>query len=153
MKIPIVLPVVHISVTAHGRFTIDIDGDLYEPASVFTRGDVGVVLDQITTSLESPVRVEVREADGTMYADIATPPDTPTPQAADQAASGTPARASGTGTGFQPGEEVAIAYVLTRQRADLDGNAPLRLPPSLLASRREGLVMVGLTSHVIASIQ
>ena len=151
MKIPIVLPVVHISVTAHGRLTIDIDGDLYEPASVFTRGDVGVVLDQITTSLESPVRVEVREADGTTYADIATPPDTPTPQAADQAASETPV--TGNGNGFQPGEEVAIAYVLTRQRADPDGNAPLRLPPSLLASRREGLVMVGLTSHVIVSIQ
>ena len=151
MKIPIVLPVVHISVTAHGRLTVDIDGDSYQPANVFTRGHVSDVLDQITTTLESPVRVEVREADGTMYADIATPPDTPTPQAADQAASETPA--TGNGNGFQPGEEVAIAYVLTRQRADPDGNAPLRLPPSLLASRREGLVMVGLTSHVIASIQ
>ena len=150
MKIPIVLPVVHISVNAHGRLTVDIDGAPYQSANVFTRVHMSDVLDQITTSLESPVRVEVREADGTMYADIATPPDTPTPPA-DQAASETPA--TGNGNGFQPGEEVALAYVLTRQRADPDGNAPLRLPPSLLASRREGLVMVGLTSHVIASIQ
>ena len=150
MKIPVVLPVVHISVTAHGRLTVDIDGDPYEPASVFTRGNLADVLAQITTTLDSPVRVEVQEADGTTYADLATPPDLP----AEQPAEPDPVKASDrAGTGFQPGEEVALAYVLTRQTADADGVAPLRLPPALLASRREGLVMVGLTSHVIANIQ
>lgn len=151
MKIPVVLPVVHINVAAHGRLTIDIDGDSFEPASVFTRGNVGDLLDQITTTLESPVRVEVHEADGTTYADIATPPDTAARPPEDRTAPGEPAGEDG--TGFQPGEEVALAYVLTRQTADADGVAALRLPPALLASRREGLVMVGLTSHVIANIQ
>jgi len=147
MKIPVVLPVVHISVAAHGRLTVDVDGDPYEPGSVFARANVGDVLDQITTTLESPVRVEVQEDDGTTYADIATPPDQPaehTDGVSDPAAKG---------TGFHPGEEIALAYVLTRQTADAQGNAPLSLPPALLASRREGLVMVGLTSHVIANIQ
>lgn len=151
MKIPVVLPVVHISVAAHGRLTIDIDGDPYEPAGVLSRGDLSDVLNQITTTLESPVRVEVREADGTTYADIATPPDQPAEQT-----DGVPNRAKTSDTkrgGFHPGEEVALAYVLTRQRADPDGNAPMSLPPALLASRRAGLVMVGLTSHVIANIQ
>ena len=151
MKIPVVLPVVHINVAAHGRLTIDVDGDPYEPASVFTRGHVGDVLDKITTTLESPVRVEVSEADGTTYADIATPPDQPAEQT-----EGVPDPAKTTDAkrvGFHPGEEVALAYVLTRQTADAQGNAPLTLPPALLASRREGLVMVGLTSHVIANIQ
>lgn len=151
MRIPVVLSVVHIDVAAHGRLTIDIDGNPYQAGSVFTRGNVGDVLDQITTALESPVRVEVREADGTTYADIATPPDTAARPPEDQTPPGGPA--GGDGTGFQPGEEVALAYVLSRQTADTDGNARLRLPPALLASRRGGLVMVGLTSHVIANIQ
>ena len=151
MKIPVVLPVVHINVAAHGRLTIDIDRNPYQPASVFTRGNVGDVLDQITTTLESPVRVEVHEADGTTYADIATPPDMAVRPPEDQAAPGGPAGEDE--TGFQPGEEVALAYVLTRQTADNDGNAPLHLPAALLASRREDLVMLGLTSHVIANIK
>ena len=151
MKIPIVLPVVHISVTAHGRLAVDIDGDSYQPANVFTRVHMSDVLDEITAALESPVRVEVREADGTMYADIAKPPDQPAGQVDDVP---DPAKATDAKeTGFHPGEEVALAYVLTRQTADAQGNAPLRLPPALLASHREGLVMVGLTSHVIANIQ
>ena len=150
MRIPVVLPVVHINVATHGRLTIDIDGDPYKSAGVFTRGDVGDVLAQITTTLDSPVRVEVREADGTTYADITTPPDQPAVQPAEP----DPAKApDATPTGFQPGEEVALAYVLTRQTVDADGVAPLRLPPALLASRREGLVMVGFTSHVIANIR
>lgn len=150
MKIPVVLPVAHIRIAAYGRLTVDIDGAPYESASVFTRGDLGDVLDQIATTLDSPVRVEVHEADGTTYADIATPPDTP----AEHTTEPDPAKASdGTGTGFQPGEEVVIAYVLTRQTADADGVAPLRLPAALLASQRDGLVIVGLTSHVIANIQ
>ena len=151
MKIPVVLSVVHISVAADGRLAVDVDGEPYESASVFTRGALGNVLEQITTALDSPVRVEVREADGTTYADIATPPD----QSAEQSdAVPDPAKATDAkGAGFDPGEEVALAYVLTRQRAGADGVAPLRLPPALLASRRDGLVMVGLTSHVIANIQ
>lgn len=152
MKIPVVLPVAHIRIAAHGRLTVDIDGAPFESASVFTRGDLGDVLDQIATTLDSPVRVEVHEADGTTYADIATPPDD---QDAVQAVS-VPDPAATTDArraGFHPGEEVALAYVLTRQTADAQGNAPLSLPPALLASRREGLVLVGLTSHVIANIQ
>lgn len=150
MKIPVVLPVVHIGIAAHGRLTVDIDGSPYEPTGVFTRANLRDVLAQITTTLDSPVRVEVHEADGTTYADIATPPDTP----AEHRAEPDPAKASDeAGIGFQPGEEVALAYVLTRQTADADGVAPLRLPAALIASQRDGLVMVGLTSHVIANIR
>jgi hypothetical protein len=152
MKVPVVLPVVHINVATHGRLTIDIDGDPYQPDSVFTRRHLRDVLDEITTTLDSPVRVEVNETDGTTYADIATPPASPAlPVDEGRPQSGEPA--GDDRAGFQPGEEVALAYVLTRQRADADGVAPLRLPPALLASRREGLVMVGLTSHVIATVQ
>ncbi|QBX57311.1 hypothetical protein EXE58_19030 [Nocardioides seonyuensis] len=112
---------------------------------------MGDVLDQITTMLDSPVRVEVREADGTTYADIATPPEHLTePPKEESVWPTTPATSH---AGFMPGEQVALAYVLTRQTADLDGSAPLRLPPTLLASRRDGLVLVGLTSHTIATIQ
>lgn len=154
MKIPVVLPMVHISVAPHGRLTVDLDGDPYEPAGVFSRGDLGDVLDEITTTLKSPVRVDVREADGTTYADFATPPDQHAEHAEHADGGPDPAKATDLkGAGFHPGEEIALAYVLTRQTANAQGNAPLSLPPALLASRREGLVMIGLTSHVIANIQ
>lgn len=53
---------------------------------------------------------------------------------------------------LQPGEEIAIAYVIAHQTADGDGSTALHLPPALLAAKREGLVLLGMTSHVIASI-
>ena len=147
MRVPVVLPVVGVEVAAHGRLTITVDGTPYEPGSVFTRRNLRDVLAQITTTLDSPVRVEVREADGTTYVDFATPPEQTT---------GSPEEATPEESrpgGFQPGEEVALAYILTRSTADTHGNAPLPLPPALMASRREGLVLVGLTSHTIATIQ
>jgi hypothetical protein len=55
--------------------------------------------------------------------------------------------------GFRPGEEVAIAYVVARRTADEDGTAALRLPPALLATRRDGLVLLGLSSRVIAAVE
>jgi hypothetical protein len=150
MKIPVVLPTVHVAVGADGTIEVDVDGEPYGAEHTLGRGDLRYVLDEITAPLGTAVRVEVREVDGTLYADIATPPEPGEPAEGPQA---THLSEPGiNGSGFRPGEEVAIAYVFARQTADDDGTASLHLPPVLLAARRNGLVLFGLTSRAIASI-
>jgi len=144
MNTPVVMSTVHVVVGANGDVVIDIDGRAYDAGAPITRSGLRHVIDTITSDLATAVRVEVREADGSTYADIALPPElpAPTPDACPPAKSATAL----VGAGFQPGEEVALAYVVVRQTADEAGNASLNLPPALLAATRDGLVMLGLTT-------
>lgn len=147
MKIPVVLSVVHVAIDSDGVVAVDVDGVRRVSEQSRTRGDLRAVIDEITSEVGAPVRVEVREADGSTYADIATPPDAPAPEAAEPPPNpSTPALA---GAGFQPGEEVALAYVVVRQNADAEGNASLSLPPALLAATRGGLVLLGMSSMTV----
>lgn len=147
MRIPVVLATAHIKVRDDGRLLVDVDGEPFAPDRDLDRNDLSAVLNQITTGLGTAVRVEVREYDGTVYADIATPPEAVDPPAAPGPPE--PTSTSGlVGTGFQPGEEVAIAYVIARQIADAHGRADLQLPPALAATHRHRLVLVGMTSQV-----
>lgn len=161
MKIPVALPVVHVQITQDGFLRIDVDGETHHTDGPLSRGDLRAVLDQITTALDSPIRVDVTEADGTTYTDIATPPgQDPLPELESEpeptittATTRTRVAAPGIrGAGFHPGEEIAIAYIVARQTAEDDGTTALHLPPALLAARREELVLLGMTSHVIASL-
>ena len=150
MKIPVVLPTVHVQVTEDGALRIDVDGEPHNVDSPLSRRDLRTALDQITTASDCAVRVEVTEADGTTYADIATPPaQEPVPKSEPTTQIDAPGIS---GTGFRPGEEIAIAYVVARQTANQDGTTTLHLPPALLAAKREGLVLLGMTSRVIASL-
>lgn len=151
MKVPVVLSVVHVAIDAGGVLTVDVDGVPRESEQSRTRGDLRTVIDEVTADLGAPVRVEVREADGSTYADIATPPGSPTPAAAEP--SPTTSTPSLAGAGFQPGEEVALAYVVARQNADADGNASLNLPPALLAANRGGLVLLGMSSRTVTPFE
>lgn len=151
MKVPVVLPTVRVSVAADGALDVDVDGRPHPAGRALHRGDLRSVIDEVTAALESAVRVEVREADGTTYVDIATPrapsESAEAPQAAETPGPGL------NGKGFRPGEEVAIAYVFAQETADDSGTASLNLPPALLAARRKGLVLFGLTSRVIATVE
>ncbi|PVG83722.1 hypothetical protein DDE18_05225 [Nocardioides gansuensis] len=151
MRIPVVLSVVHVAIDADGVMRVDVDGVPREPGQNRTRGDLRAVIDEITSDLGVPVRVEVREADGSTYADIATPPEASVPAASEP--SPTRSTASLAGAGFQPGEEVALAYVVVRQNADAEGNASINLPPALLTATRQGLVLLGLTSLTVAPVE
>ena len=151
MKIPIVLSTVHADVSADGRLLVTVDGEPYAVDRHLGRTELRSILDRITTDLGTPVRVEVRESDGTTYSDIATPPDSPARESEEpHPRTTTPALA---GAGFRPGEEVALAYVVLRQSADSDGNASINLPPALLAAKRGGLVLLSLSSQTVAPIE
>ena len=151
MKIPVVLSVVHVVIDADGVMAVDVDGVRRDSERGKTRGDLRAVIDEITADLGAPVRVEVCEADGSTYADIATPPESPAPVAAEP--SPTTSTPSLAGAGFQPGEEVALAYVVVRQNADAAGNASLNLPPALLAATRGGLVLLGMSTRTVTPFE
>ena len=151
MKIPVVLSVVHVAIDADGVMTVDVEGVPRDSEQSRTRGDLRTVIDEITADLGVPVRVEVREADGSTYVDIATPPESPAPAGAEPSPTrSTPALA---GAGFQPGEEVALAYVVVRQHVDAAGNASPNLPPALLAATRGGLVLLGMSSRTVTPFE
>lgn len=152
MKIPVVLPVVHVTVSDDGVLAVKVDGDPYAVDSALTRTDLPRVVDAITTERETAVRVEIRESDGTTYADFATPPEQnpePSPSPVPVAV----AKPGISGTGFRPGEPIAVAYVLLKDVADEDGAAAVRLPPSVIAGRTAGMVLMGLESRVATLVE
>jgi hypothetical protein len=151
MKIPVVLSAVRVHIDTEGRLSVQLDGEPYAADRHLNRADLGALLDEITTDLDTAVRVEVQETDGTTYADIATPPEPPAPAADQPSPIARPHALAG--AGFDPGEEVALAYVVTRQTADADGHAAINLPPALHAATRGSLVMLGLTSQKVAPVE
>ena len=151
MKVPVVLTTVRFDINTEGGLKVSVDGQPHAEDRRLSRDDLRSVLDEITANLGSAVRVEVREADGTTYSDIEMPRENAAPDAKE------PARETATptlgGAGFRPGEQVALAYVVTRQQADADGNAVINLPPALLSATRHGLVLLGLTSLTVAPVE
>jgi hypothetical protein len=151
MKVPIVLPTVRFEVDTEGRLEVSVDSQPHAEDRRLSRDDLRSVLDEITTSLGTAVRVEVYEADGTTYSDIETPAEGTAPDAVEpEPETAAPALA---GAGFRPGEQVALAYVVARQEADANGNAAINLPPALLTATRQGLVLLGLTSLTVAPVE
>jgi len=151
MKIPIVLPTVRFDIDTEGRLEVSVDGQPHAEDRRLSRGDLRSILDEITASLGTAVRVEVHEADGTTYSDIETPAENAAADAMEPEPE--PATPALVGAGFRPGEQVALAYVVVRQEADANGNAAINLPPALLTATHQGLVLLGLTSLTVAPVE
>lgn len=154
MNAPVVLPVLGVSVDHAGKVRVELDGQPYETERTLRRSDLREVINQITAALRSAVRIEVTEADGSTYTDIELPPELPTipPAAAPDDEPALPVAAPGIwGSGFRPGETVALAYVVLKQAADVNGHTSVHLPPAVL--RRGPLLLVGLDSRVTALIE
>ena len=151
MNVPVVLTTVRVDIEADGTLAVEVDGEAYAACRSLTRSDLRSILAEITTHLGVPVRVEVHEADDTTYTDIETPLESPAP-APEERPSAPPMRALA-GAGFEPGEDVALAYIVTRQPADPTGHAALNLPPALIAVTRSSLVLIGLDSRTVAPVE
>lgn len=126
--VPVVLPLVVITITDDGRMTVTVDGAPHEPepfAPPWRREDFARVLDQLTDQRRSPVRVEVREADGSTFTDIITPTrrrrSEPDPAPEPPSGRAMPELVALHGEGFVPGEDVAIAVVIAYSDAAPDG--------------------------------
>jgi len=146
LRVPVVMPLVEVSVDKDGYLTVTLDREPYSADGALQRDDLRGLLDAIAADLGTPVRVEVHENDGCTFTDFVTPkrPE-PTP-AARRALASTFGICGG---GFIAGERVEVCVVVARQVANDDGTAQLRLPPALLADH-PNVVLVGRTSGTVA---
>lgn len=78
---PLTVPVVEFTVLDDGTMTVTIDGAPYAPqpyAPPWQRNSFPMIIDTLTAHYQIPIRVVVREADGSTFTDIITPPQTRT---------------------------------------------------------------------------
>lgn len=143
MKVPVVLPVLHVSVDEAGQAAVSLDGQPYGDSTA-VRAAIPTLIKQLSTELATPVRVEILEADGSRYVDIALPdqPDGSTAVAQEE-------QVADSGSAFTPGEDVALAYVLSTRAADGDGLPQLGLPPALTANHYQHLLLIGMRSGAV----
>ena len=147
-RVPVLMPLVDVQVDAEGRLSVRLDREPYGSDSALRRNDLQRVLDTIAVDLDTPIRVEVQEADGSTFTDIVTPepPDLretkPIQHAANPDSAVTERR-------FHPYEDVAVAVVVAYQTAGQDGTAFLRLPPALREAQSGRIVLVGQQSGTI----
>ena len=149
---PVVLPHVVVDITIEGQMTVTVDGAPHQPepfAPPWRREDFARILDQLTEQYHSPVRVEVREADGATFTDIITPgkPRRPEPEKLDPPVTG-PLTLHG--AGFVPGEDVAVAVVIAHADAASDGTARgLLTRDQLAASPTREVILLGRVSGTL----
>lgn len=153
--VPVVLPHVVMTIAEDGAMTVTVDGSAHEPeafAPPWRRQDFARVLDQLTEQHRSPVRVDVRETDGSVFTDIITPGKrrpAPAPEPVTPAAPGRELVVLH-GEGFVAGEDVAVAIVITHSDAAPDGTARALLSADQLAtSPTREVILLGRVSGTL----
>lgn len=73
VRVPVVMPLVEVTIDEGGYLAVTLDREPYSADGARRRDDLKRVVDDITADLGTPVRVEVREADGSTFTDIVTP--------------------------------------------------------------------------------
>ena len=153
MAVPVVLPRAVVTVDDDGKARIVVESighhDAIDcPDGPVGRGELGTVLAGIAEQIGGPVRVEVREPDGSRYADILEP-RTPAPQSdTEHERNGPDEGPVLRGEGFLPGETVLVAVIATTTRADEHGAASLTDAPK--PPRQTGeVVLLGSASGAI----
>lgn len=142
-QLPVSLPHVIAVAGTDGRFSITIDGHDHEQSTPH-RAELADAVTAIAQSLASPVRVEIREQDGSHFTDIIAPP-VGTPERQNPAVEAEPSE------GFLPGEQISVAVVVASRIADNEGTAGVTLPPGLTAQMRE-VVLMGQTSGTVVVV-
>ena len=132
---PVELPHVLVTVASDGTLTATVDGTPF-PApgeTAWTRTTFGPLMDAITKDRTVAVRVEVRECDGSVFTDIIRPraprravavPEKPVPETRrSRHARRVPRFMEVTADGFVPGEDVAVATIVSHTDATGTGEA------------------------------
>lgn len=173
--VPIVLPLVEVSIPDVGPITVAVDGVRLEPSTPLDRSTLRAQLVELARARDVALQVRVAEGGLPPFTDIVTPDDAtpgcPGPSGIDRS-DAKPGRAASlqtdsaetfrvdddgvvvglSGDGFIPGEHVAFAVIVTRNQADDDGTASLRLPTALLQRRAGPFVLFGQTSGTLVLV-
>ena len=125
---PAVLPQILLEAVNVDIMVVTVNGDRLA-ATPIRRDEITGTVTELVARLGSPTRVEVRELDGSIHADILTPPaseprspfappedDAPAPVTV-------PSLLEFTADGFVPGEDVALALILRHSSAGPTGAA------------------------------
>ena len=132
---PVELPHVLVTVAEDGTLTATVDGTPFPSpnAGAWTRATFGPLMDAITKDRTIAVRVEVRESDGSVFTDIlrtrkprraVAPSENPVPETRrSRHARRVPRLAEVTAEGFVPGEDVAVATIVSHTDATGTGEA------------------------------
>lgn len=132
---PVVVPVVEFTIGEDGAMTVTVDGVPYLPepfAPGWRRESFPGVLDALAARYRTPLRVQVREADGSTFTDIITPPreralprpwEAPAPEVVTPPVPVRPVLHQVAGAGFVAGEDVAVAIIHAHSDASPDGTA------------------------------
>lgn len=119
--VPAVLPQILLEAVSADTLIVTVNGDKLA-ATPIRRDAIAQTVTELVARLASPTRVEVRELDGSIHADVLTPPAPPSPFAPSETATGP---VSGlvefTADGFIAGEDVAVAVILRHASADHTG--------------------------------
>lgn len=146
--VPVAIPFVVLDMHADGTVAVTIDGKPLLPdpfAPPWCRSSFGQIIDRVTNDRTIPVRVEVREADGTTFTDIiAARRRKSRPESESE-----PARQAKTGPvfhtveadGFVPGEDVAVALITGHTDAAHTGTARALIDPAQLGPGASGVAV------------
>lgn len=126
--VPAVLPQILLEAVGTDTLIVTVNGDRLA-ATPIRRDEITATVTELVARLGAPTRVEVRELDGSIHADILTPPvseprspfappedDAPAPVTL-------PSLLEFTADGFVPGEDVALALILRHTSAGPTGAA------------------------------
>ncbi len=124
--VPAVLPQILLEAVNADTLIVTVNGDRLS-ATPIRRDEITATVTELVARLASPTRVEVRELDGSVHADILTPPASE-PRSPFTPPETTPSGAvpqlrECTGDGFVPGEDVALALILRHTSAGPTGTA------------------------------
>ncbi len=166
--VPVVLPLVEVSIADDETITIRLDGVELIPSTRPTRANLRPQIAALAAERGTPLKVHVTEGDGRSFVDYVSPDDAattalpgPPPSEPDvvepQRTEPEPFELTDpdgllvglSGGGFLPGEPVAFAVVVTRIDADDDGAAVLRLPAAVLTRRPGPFVLFGQRSGTL----
>lgn len=144
--VPAVLPQVLATIDHTGRAQVSVDG-ISRPHGRVGRDQLGSLFASVAEQAGGPVRVEIREADGTRYADILQPQPTrpDDPPAVRENSSSPPRQAALRGEGFLPGEPVLVAVIAATVVAGADGTVELPAAPPVPRTAGE-LILFGASS-------
>lgn len=135
---PVNIPTVVLTVHEDGILTATIDGAPLTPpqwAPPWRRESFPQIIDQASNDRTRPIRVEVREADGSVFTDLITARPRralPEPEQTVEAkpTPALPAFHQVEGDGFVPGEDVAVAIITGHTDAAHTGTARALIDPA-----------------------